>query len=302
MRNDLRASVLQELQNRYGQLRKLPGSQSLHEVGDGALRIYLRYSRVHDGNCTFYGLRDEDLRQLEGYPSVICFLWDHQVSPLFLPFSEFEEVLHSTEPARDGQYKVQVQFQRAGTELYIARGGRHNVDGYTGWSIVEGLLDSGKMATTPLLTHAQVQGLLGAIGTRKQFDIWVPLADRSKVHGGQEFTCREELPAGLGNAATTLQDVDVVWIERGSGRLRALFEVEHSTPIYSGLLRFNDVHLIVPQLKPTYSIVANDERRSLFVRQLSRPTFRSSGLSELCTFMRYENVFAWHERVTKERS
>jgi hypothetical protein len=44
------------------------------------------------------------------------------------------------------------------------------------------------------------------------------------------------LPYGFGDVAHILQEVDVVWIQRGSSELRALFEVEHSTPIYSGLL------------------------------------------------------------------
>jgi hypothetical protein len=35
----------------------------------------------------------------------------------------------------------------------------------------------------------------------------------------------------------------------------------------------------------------NDHRRSIFVRQLSRPTFNASGLAEVCTFLEYGNVF-----------
>jgi hypothetical protein len=41
-----------------------------------------------------------------------------------------------------------------------------------------------------------------------------------------------------------LSEVDVVWVRRGAGDLVALFDVEHTTSVYSGLLRFNDVHLI----------------------------------------------------------
>lgn len=99
---------------------------------------------------------------------------------------------------------------------------------------------------------------------------------------------------------TILPEVDVLWMERGGGNLVALFEVEHSTSIYSGLLRFNDVHLIAPDLRSRFSIVAKDVRRSLFVRQINRPTFQRSGLFDLCSFMRYENVFDWYERIKKE--
>lgn len=84
---------------------------------------------------------------------------------------------------------------------------------------------------------------------------------------------------------------------RGSSDLQAMFEVEHSTPIYSGLLRFNDLHLIEPNLKPRFSIVSNDLRRTLFLRQVNRPTFKSSGLSELCNFLEYKDVFGWFNRT-----
>ncbi len=88
-----------------------------------------------------------------------------------------------------------------------------------------------------------------------------------------------------------------MWMKRGAGELAALFEVEHTTTVYSGLLRFNDVHIVAPELKPRFHIVANDSRRSLFVRQLKRPTFMASGLADICTFMEYENVLDWHNRL-----
>jgi hypothetical protein len=88
-----------------------------------------------------------------------------------------------------------------------------------------------------------------------------------------------------------------MWIARGGDRPAALYEVEHSTPIYSGLLRFNDVLLALPDLPMRYGIVSNDNRKSLFVRQLARPTFKASGLRENCTFLEYRNVFGWHQRL-----
>jgi type II restriction enzyme len=125
------------------------------------------------------------------------------------------------------------------------------------------------------------------------------MTDRNRLDSsiGSPVSCCDELPQGLKSVSSVLPEIDVIWIERGSARLRALFEVEHSTPIYSGLLRFNDIHLVAPSLQATFAIVANDERRATFIQQLSRPTFKASGLSDLCTFMRYENVFSWYQRA-----
>jgi hypothetical protein len=92
--------------------------------------------------------------------------------------------------------------------------------------------------------------------------------------------------------------VDVIWIQKGANNVKALFEVEYSTPIYSGLLRFNDVHLVAPNLRTRFSIVSNIERRSIFMRQINRPTFKTSGLGDLCTFLGYSDVHNWHQRIS----
>jgi hypothetical protein len=122
--------------------------------------------------------------------------------------------------------------------------------------------------------------------------------DRGKLDWAlaREFEVTDLLPSGLGEIKAIVQEIDVIWMERGSGQVSALFEVEHSTPIYSGLLRFNDVHLVAPTFRPRFSIVSNDVRREAFVRQVNRPTFQRSGLNELCSFLEYANVFGWHKR------
>jgi len=297
--NVYKATFLEELSRRYGRIRKLEGSLSLYEVGDGAARIYIRYSKVHSKNQTFYGLREEDLKEIEGHSSVICFLWDNQEEPLLIPFSEYEDVFQSTNPARDGQYKAQVYIKSDVTELYIAGAGRFNVDAHFGWEGVEALIDSSRLILAPEFSHSQIQTFIGAIGVAKGYDIWIPQDDRPKLEWSltSHFECRDVLPYGFEPVADILQEIDVIWIERGSSNLRALFEVEHSTPIYSGLLRFNDIHLVSPNLRPRFSIVANDTRRVLFVRQINRPTFQTSGLGELCNFLEYGDVARWHGHV-----
>ena len=89
-----------------------------------------------------------------------------------------------------------------------------------------------------------------------------------------------------------------MWVAPGRDTIEGLYEVEHSTPVYSGLLRFNDVLLTDPTVS-RFSIVSNDARRDLYSRQLFRPTFKKSGLAELCSFLEYTNVFDWHTRLLK---
>jgi hypothetical protein len=265
------------------------------------VRIYIRYSKVHPRNQTFFGLRQSDLRSLEGHHSVICFLWDGQPAPLVIPFSAFEEVFASLTPAQDGQYKAQVYATPVSTELYIANAGRFNVEGYFGWNELNTPVDSTTRSRAHLLTHCQVQTLLGAIGFAKGNDVWFPQVDRAGLDWAlaDQFPLHKLLPERFKTVEPVLSEVDVVWMKRGAGNIVALFEVEHTTTIYSGLLRFNDVHLVAPELHPRFSIVSNDTRRALYVRQINRPTFQKSGLAELCTFMEYENVLDWYNRLKR---
>jgi hypothetical protein len=298
MANLIKANFLDQLKSKYGKPRQLPGSLSLFEISEGLARIYIRYSKVHDKNRTFFGLRQDDLKQLEGYNSVICFLWDTQSEPIFIPFADFEDIFNALTPASDGQYKVQI-YPEDETELYIANAGRFSIEGFYGWQNLDKLIDRNKISVMPDFTHSQIQTLIGSIGTIKGYDIWVPSNDRSKLDWNltEKFACRSELPVRYEKIGDIVSEVDVVWLQRGASDLRAMFEVEHSTPIYSGLLRFNDLHLIEPNLMLKFSIVSNEMRRSLFLRQINRPTFKMSKLSDYCNFLEYKDVYSWFNRI-----
>jgi hypothetical protein len=298
MPNPVKTAFLAELTKRFGTVRKLEDSQSLYEVGRDAVRLYFRYSKKHPRNRTFFGLRKVDLQALEGHHGVLCFFWEGQREPLFVPYDQFEEVIAGLPTASDGQIKAQVYEQAGGTELYLANAGRFNVESYMGWDYLESAIQPAG-ATMPALAHNQVQTLLGGIGITKGFDIWIPQADRVKLDWNLTMSFRPlpSLPQSLAAVKQIAEEVDVIWIDRRMGTPAAMYEVEHSTPIYSGLLRFNDVHLMLPSLSLRFGIVSNEDRRAVFVRQLDRPTFKVSGLREICTFLQYQNVFGWHERI-----
>src|SRR5579863_1170639 len=198
MPNPVKLAFLENLRRRFGVFRKLANSESLFEIAEGKARLYFRYSKKHPGSTTFFGLRKVDLQLLEGHNSVICFCWNDQPEPLFVPFEEFEETFAALTTASDGQYKVQVYEQVGGTVLYIANAGRFNVDSYLGWSYLDsriGTLDE----IRPELSHVQVQTLLGGIGDTKGFDVWVPSHDRGALDWNltTRFELRNSLPPSL---------------------------------------------------------------------------------------------------------
>lgn len=223
-------------------------------------------------------------------------LWDGQTEPLLLPFAEYEDIFRSITPGDDGQYKAHLYVRESGVDFAINRVGRFDVESHFGW----GLLDAAVAAVTDpvpaALGHSQVQALLAEIGAAKKYDIWVPQSDRQRV----KTTCvpRDHVHVSHPHVKAILEQLDVVWLARGSSEPMALFEVEHSTSIYSGLLRFNDIHLLLDRRKGVrFTIVSDERRRFAYARQLNRPTFQASSLSETCTFLDYSNVFFWHRRI-----
>lgn len=303
MPNPTKDAFLGELRLRFGSISKLPASNSLFDLAGGAVRIYLRYSKQHGKGTTFFGLRKEDLKQIESRPSYIVFLWDKQESPLFVPFGAYEEVIHGMEPASDGQYKAQIFLRDGEAELYLPRVGRFNLEGLSGWEQLDQAIANSGLSVTPELSHSAVQSMISAIGIAKGFDIWVPQNDRCKLDSAlvDSNLCRAELPSPLAPIFDVLGEIDVLWIERGANRVSSMFEVEHTTPIYTALLRFNDAHLAIPKDSPSFRIVAEDARRAAFIKQLNRPTFKASGLNQLCTFLEYRNVFGWLNRVSQTK-
>jgi hypothetical protein len=83
----------------------------------------------------------------------------------------------------------------------------------------------------------------------------------------------------------------VVWLERAN-QVAAAFEVEHTTSIYSGLLRLADLASLTPNLTFPLYIVAPEERLESVRRELRRPTFQLLELHRRCGFFSDEALFA----------
>jgi hypothetical protein len=144
----------------------------------------------------------------------------------------------------------------------------------------------------------QTQGKLAEIGAIMGFKIWVPGADRARVLEFVPANVRhaflETLPLNTNEATLdTIKQIDVLWLRRGS--IVRAFEVEHTTAVYSGLLRMADLLALQPNMDIRLHIVAPDERRDKVFREMARPVFmllERGPLSDSCTFISYESVDA----------
>ena len=128
-------------------------------------------------------------------------------------------------------------------------------------------------------THSQVQAWLRDLGRALGFDVWIAANDRSREVGTGKLAdgCLDALPESLANApgADAIRLIDVLWLERATSQVAAAFEVEHTTSIYSGVIRLLDLALGAPdQATRGLFLVAPDDREDDVRAQLARPAFQ----------------------------
>jgi type II restriction enzyme len=131
-------------------------------------------------------------------------------------------------------------------------------------------------------THTEIQGRLRDLGLALEFDVWVAANDRNRPYGNGSLGdgCLDTLPANLAGGMDSIRLIDVIWIQRDQGLVAAAFEVEHSTSIYSGIVRMLDLALGVELGNRSFLfLVAPDNRKQDVQQQLNRPAF--SRVSEL---------------------
>jgi hypothetical protein len=138
--------------------------------------------------------------------------------------------------------------------------------------------------------HTEIQWLLLKLGNDMGLDVWVANNDRSQGLNGHKFTdlprLKKELPLQFDVATTQIiKLIDVLWLKGNS--IRAAFEIECTTSIYSGLLRMADLISMQPNLKIPLYLVAPDERRRKVITEVNRPTFSRliPSMKEICRFI-----------------
>jgi hypothetical protein len=141
----------------------------------------------------------------------------------------------------------------------------------------------------------RVQALIAQIGARMGVSIWIPRADRGAVlkewkNDGQNLL--ERLPLNYDDTTLrTIEQIDVLWL-RGRSIVRA-FEVEHTTSVYSGILRMADLLALQPNMDIKLHIVAPGSKREKVFQEIRRPVFsllEKGPLAESCTYLSYDSL------------
>lgn len=132
-------------------------------------------------------------------------------------------------------------------------------------------------------SHTEIQGWLRDLGLAFGYKVWIAQNDRGRAFGFGQLGdgCLEKLPPAWDGRpeADAVRLIDVLWLN-DDAKVIAAFEVEHTTSIYSGIVRMLDLALGggAEALQNLY-LVAPDKREADVRAQIARPAF--SRISDL---------------------
>ena len=153
-------------------------------------------------------------------------------------------------------------------------------------------------------SHTEVQAWLRDLGLALGFDVWIAANDRGRLFEGIPLGkgCLTHLPDRITAAAgaDSIRLIDVLWLEKEYGKVSAAFEVEHSTSIYSGIVRMLDLALGSDDLHISTGmfLVAPDSREAEVRAQLARPAF--SRITDLdISYLPYGEIAKYRHAIAR---
>jgi type II restriction enzyme len=150
-------------------------------------------------------------------------------------------------------------------------------------------------------THTEIQGWLRDLGIALEFEVWIAVNDHTRAYlsGKLADQCLDHLPDSVAGGGDAVALIDVIWFN-ADGIPTAAFEVEHTTSIYSGIVRLldlaqgSDVGSAVPLF-----LVAPDNREKEVREQLDRPAFRTSATALHLRYLPYGELEKHRESIAR---
>jgi hypothetical protein len=159
------------------------------------------------------------------------------------------------------------------------------------------VVDPAPVVAREVTEHSILQANLLELGRLLGHTPWVTSGDQNRACRQDGTTLGDlpgvttQLPRQFDDATTdTIRRIDVMWLHRN--RIEAAFEVEHTTAIYSGILRMADLLALQPNLDIPLYVVVPDDRRNKALEEIGRPVFRqmTRPLPESCAVLTASSV------------
>ena len=133
-------------------------------------------------------------------------------------------------------------------------------------------------------------------GHNMGYKVWVAMNDRNRRLGNSTLAKLFPLVRNLPELAGASKDsqkmiklIDVIWL-RQDDSYEAAFEIEHTSAVYSGILRMSDLLAVTHSITIPVYLVAPEERRPKVMRELNRPTFTRLEMHKKCRILTFETL------------
>ncbi|MBX9823668.1 MAG: type II restriction endonuclease [Xanthobacteraceae bacterium] len=152
-------------------------------------------------------------------------------------------------------------------------------------------------------THTEIQGWLRDLGLVLGYDVWIAANDANRAYCGGRLAdgCIKSLPEPLAQhpASDAIRLIDVLWLEQAGAEVAAAFEIEHTTSIYSGIVRMLDLALgIDGAAARNFFLVAPDDREADVQAQFARPAFSRVADLDL-RYLPYSDLRSHRESIAR---
>ncbi|MBI5491504.1 MAG: hypothetical protein HY893_01075 [Deltaproteobacteria bacterium] len=144
-------------------------------------------------------------------------------------------------------------------------------------------------------SHTYYQGLIVELGNFNKYKTFVPNQDKNRLYLGKKLSEIATVPNinkfSYDHIVRTTQTIDVTWFN-GRSMPASLFEIEHSTPMHSSLLKFFELQ----DFHANFRIVADAVRKKEFHAKLSLEAFKP--ICNRIGFWSYEEVVELHAKTS----
>jgi DNA modification methylase len=143
---------------------------------------------------------------------------------------------------------------------------------------------------------------LAKIGERAGCSTHVGKTEQRKNASLAELSISALPPLGLPDEKPLriIQEIDALWLSGNA--IVAAFEVEDSTPVYSGLGRFSDLKRALPNIDIKAYIVIPEKKREKVIREFSRAVFMDQAKRNRWGYILYSDLLSIYEDIRAKPS
>ncbi len=160
---------------------------------------------------------------------------------------------------------------------------------------------STKLPTTPSeMTHDNIILMLAKLGEYAGCSVHIGKTERKRNKELDKIGVPDLHTLPLETAVLkVIEQIDILWLKNKT--IVTAFEVEETTPVYSGLARFSDLVKSMPNIRMKAYVVAPEIKTQKVITEFNRGTFKEIAKKEKWRYILYSDLARMYETIQEER-